>query len=77
MKISFIEELRELDRLQKAGVVNDEECFAIQMLLIYRNWVRSSKRDATDFLNYRAPRNGMSVLDLLNLTRNGDGVSEP
>lgn len=70
MKTLFTEELRELDRLKKAGVVDDEECFAIQMLLIYRNWVRSSKRDATDFLN-------MSVLDLLDLTRNGDGVSEP
>ena len=70
MKISIIDELRELDRLKKSGVVNVEECFAIQMLLIYRNWVRSSKIDATDFLN-------MSVLDLLDLTRNGDGVSEP
>ena len=70
MKTLIVEELRELDRLQKAGVVDDEECFAIQMLLIYRNWVRSSKRDATDFLN-------MSVLDLLDLRRNGEGVSEP
>jgi hypothetical protein len=70
MKISFTDELRELERLQKAGVVNDEECFKIQMLLIYRNFVRSSKREAADFLN-------MSVSDLLDLTRNGEGVSEP
>jgi hypothetical protein len=70
MKTLFTEELRELDRLKKAGVVNDDECFQIQMLLIYRNFARSSKRHASNFLN-------MSVLDLLALTRNGDGVSEP
>jgi len=70
MKALITEELRELERLQKAGVVNDEECFQIQMLLIYRNFARSSKIEAADFLN-------MSVSDLLDLTRNGEGVSEP
>jgi hypothetical protein len=70
MKISLIDELRELERLKKASALNNDEYFAIQILLSYRNFFRSSKIDVADFLN-------MSVSDLLDLTRNGEGVSEP
>jgi hypothetical protein len=64
MKTLFTEELRELDRLKKAGVVNDDEYFSLQILMICRNFLRSSNMSVADLLS-------MSVSDLhMKLMRN-------